>query len=299
VILPEEFKPLLAASVEDIEQLRFPLLASPKLDGVRCIGARGEAISRNMKPIPNKHVQDVFKTLAQHHPFDGELVVGSPKDPLCFQNTQSGVMRAEGRPDFKFWIFDIVSGEPFYMRLERVRKYIKGLGMPAGIFQYVAHKEVRTAEQLLNYEATMLLQGFEGIMLRDAKGDYKYGRSTLNEHILLKLKRFADAEAVVVGYEELMVNRNPQTRDELGRSKRSSHKANKLPAGILGALLVKDVETEIVFQIGSGFTETQRHKLWQERDSLSGRVLTYKYQPTGVKKKPRFPVFKGWRSDNT
>jgi len=53
------------------------------------------------------------------------------------------------------------------------------------------------------------------------------------------------------------------------------------------------------FKIGSGFTEDARVKLWRERDErdeLKGRLAKFKYQPSGVKDKPRFPVFLGFRN---
>ena len=43
-------KVMLAATVDSVEQLRYPLLGSPKLDGVRAIVIDGVVYSRNMKP---------------------------------------------------------------------------------------------------------------------------------------------------------------------------------------------------------------------------------------------------------
>ena len=51
------FKPMLAAAVEDVSTLAFPLIASPKLDGIRCIVRNGVAYSRSNKPIRNRHIQ--------------------------------------------------------------------------------------------------------------------------------------------------------------------------------------------------------------------------------------------------
>jgi len=48
---------MLSATVEDTALLSYPLLASVKIDGVRCIIRDGVAMSRSMKPIPNASVQ--------------------------------------------------------------------------------------------------------------------------------------------------------------------------------------------------------------------------------------------------
>lgn len=289
------FKPLLAATVDDIAETlerHGPLLASPKLDGVRCLIRDRQAVSRNLKPIPNSFVQERLGLL--EHGFDGELIVGDPRHPQVFQNSQSGVMSRDGRPSFTFWVFDRWDLEdvPFKERLDAARRCIAG--QKTNVL-HVPHKLIKTVEDLIEYEGQQLAYGFEGVMLRRPDGVYKQGRSTLREGILLKLKRFADSEAIVIGYTELETNQNAATTDKLGHTVRSSHKANKIGAGKLGSLMVRDVTSGVEFEIGTGFDEAARVGLWAYRDGLEGRRLTYKYQPTGVKDKPRFPVFKGWR----
>jgi DNA ligase-1 len=63
----------------------------------------------------------------------------------------------------------------------------------------------------------------------------------------------------------------------------------------LGSLLVRDLKSKVEFEIGTGFTEQQRVELWLDRMNLRGKLVKYKSQPVGVKDKPRFPVFLGWR----
>src|SRR5690606_27777905 len=113
------------------------------------------------------------------------------------------------------------------------------------------------------------------------------GRSTAREGHLLKLKRFTDGEAVVIGFEELMHNANEATKDELGYTKRSTHADGKVPMGTLGALKVRDLTTGIEFSIGTGYTAAQRRKLWDARDTLVGKVVKYKHFEGGVKDAPR------------
>ena len=63
----------------------------------------------------------------------------------------------------------------------------------------------------------------------------------------------------------------------------------------MGALQVRDVGTGVEFDIGTGFTEGDRLALWAIRDDLAGDVIKYKFFAGGVKDKPRFPVFLGFR----
>jgi DNA ligase-1 len=49
------------------------------------------------------------------------------------------------------------------------------------------------------------------------------------------------------------------------------------------------------FSIGTGFTLAQREALWQAREDLLGRIVSYKYFPSGSKEKPRHPIFVSFR----
>lgn len=287
------FKPMLAGKA-DLDNIKFPVVASPKLDGVRVIVCDGVVYSRNFKRIPNDWCQTLFGR-KECEGFDGELIVGDATSDTVFQATTSGVMTGAGRPDVVFHVFDDISVddsfENRYHQLDaRIRKECRGIKVVL-----VPHRLINNIKTLMDFEEKCVAQGFEGIMIRDPNGKYKHGRSTTKEGGLLKIKRFEDDEAVVTGVEELMTNHNEQELDNLGHKVRSSKKEGMVPAGKLGALIVKH-KTFGEFKIGSGFTEDTRVELWRERDELKGRLAKFKYQPSGVKDKPRFPVFLGFRN---
>ena len=54
------FRPMLAATVDDIDRVVFPKLISPKIDGLRCVIREGNAFSRNMKPVANDYVRGML-----------------------------------------------------------------------------------------------------------------------------------------------------------------------------------------------------------------------------------------------
>lgn len=286
-------KPMLASAATS-DSLRFPMLVSPKLDGVRCLIINGKAMSRSLKPIPNAYVQRLFGQKVLNG-LDGELIVGPPNHKDAYRTTSSGVMTRLGEPNVTFWVFDdfTVKG-PFGSRLAKARKRVLSVGSGRPI-EIVEHYIVRDADKLFEMEKDYLEDGYEGLMLRAIDGPYKEGRSTESEGWLLKLKRFVDGEAVIVGVQQFMHNANEAKRNKLGQLERSSHKANKVALPMVGALHVKDVKTGAAFDIGSGFTEAERKQLWRERKVIGGQVVKYKFQPTGVKDKPRFPVFMGMR----
>ena len=270
-------KPLLAAKLESLDQLSFPILATPKLDGIRCLLWQGKAVTRKLKPVPNRHIRATLEARYQEN-LDGELMIPG----LDFNGVQSAVMSEDGNPDFQYVVFDVIDQELPYR--ERVTLFPECL-QPALIENEAA---------LLDYERQCLSDGYEGVMLRSPDGRYKFGRSTVKEGILLKLKRFNDAEATVIGLTEKMHNSNEAGTDELGYTKRSSEKAGMMPTGMLGALLVVS-NTGKEFAIGTGFDDAMRREIWSNHEQYMGRLVTYSFQELSYKGVPRFPVFKGFR----
>lgn len=296
-MIEDLFRPMLAATVEDIHKLQYPLLASPKLDGVRAlVSDNGLLVSRNLKLIPNKFLQETFGTM-ELAGLDGELVCGHPGAPDCFRKTSSGVMSEDGEPDVTFYAFDfrLKEDEPFEVRLQAAMNICSLKTWGKRRVHGVVHKRINDPDELLECEKITLNLGYEGLMLRDPDGYYKRGRSTLKEGGLIKLKRFSDSEAEIIGFEEQWKNENEAKLDELGRTKRSSHKAGKVGKGTLGSLMVKDLVSGVTFDCGTGFDDGLRAQLWKERDGLPGRIIKYRYFPSGSKSKPRFPIFLGFR----
>lgn len=284
-------KPMLASPAGAI---RFPVFASAKIDGIRALVKDGVVLSRSLKPIPNTFVQNLFG-LEAYEGLDGELVVGAPNDAHCMQHTTSGVMSRAGEPDVKFFVFDSWHQEAQTKYVDRAYDVKARVSWSARV-QWVTQELLTTPAELDEFEARILEAGYEGVMLRDPYSPYKFGRSTAKEGYLLKVKRFVDSEAIVLGVQELMKNVNALSSDELGHAKRSSHKAGLVPMDTLGALLVRDLKTGAEFSIGGGFTAAQRALFWANRANLPGKIVTYKHFLVGAKDAPRFPVFRSFRS---
>jgi DNA ligase-1 len=269
------------------------VLVSPKLDGVRVIILNGVVMSRNLKPIPNARVQRLFGR-QRFNGLDGELIVGPATDHDAFRVTTSGVMAKSGEPDVQFHVFDRVEvGKPYQTRFGI--QQLNDVFAACSEFRYVRHEIAEDKMDVQMWEETWLAEGYEGLMIRDPRGEYKFGRSTTREGGLLKLKRFSDSEAVIHDTEEKMHNDNEKTTDALGRAKRQSLKENLRPAGVLGALVVQDVHTGVKFNVGTGFNDNERRQLWTTRKAIIGKVIKYRFFPTGSKEKPRFPTYLGFR----
>jgi DNA ligase-1 len=66
-------RPLLAASLGDINSLTFPVLATPKIDGIRVLKVGGKVVTRQFKPLPNNHIREMLEQYLPDN-IDGEVV---------------------------------------------------------------------------------------------------------------------------------------------------------------------------------------------------------------------------------
>jgi len=283
-------QPMLAcADIPCLEtQVKYPCFIQPKLDGIRCVAINGQAYSRKMKLIPNQFIQDTFKKLNLHG-LDGELMVHGD-----FNKVQSAVMSEDGEPDFYYVIYDKWDCEKIYdHRLAEAEDFVRSYCSDKVhlVDYYVAEDALIASARLEQF----IRDGFEGAMLRSFTSPYKQGRSTFKEGYLLKLKKFLDDEAVVIGFEERLHNTNEQERDERGYAKRSSKKEGMVGANTLGSLIVK--WRDIEFGVGSGFNDAQRKEIWENKGQYLGKLVTFKFQELSAKGVPRFPTFKWWRKE--
>lgn len=291
------FKPMKGDDA-DLSKLVFPYMVTPKLDGHRCIIKDGVAYTSAMKPFPNQYIQGYFSG-GQYDGLDGELIVGSPTAHDVFTKTSSGVRRVHGEPDFTFHVFDYwASAQSADERWKKLAEMHNGGKFDQTRLELVPMHILTTMLQLEALEVAYLDMGYEGVMLRSPGSPYKLGRSTVRENYLLKLKRFEDAEAEIIGFVEQMKNTNEATTNELGRTKRSSAKAGKVGKDTLGALVVRALNGKyagVEFEIGTGLDDDLRQHIWYSQEQHRGTVITFKYQGVGDYEKPRIPVFKGFR----
>jgi DNA ligase-1 len=289
-----QFRPMLAATAEDVARVVFPKLVSGKIDGLRCCIRDGAAFSRNLKPVANDYIRGMLQGLPN---FDGELIVGNGNDPNLWNQTVSGVRTKSGEPEFVLAIFDISDdfNQGFSDRLRRAEDEIAAAVSRRPELRsrlaLVPHVEVRTLDQLMEQEDLWVGRGYEGVMLRSPHGPYKLGRSTEHEQYLMKLKRWKDTEAVIEGFQEEQANLNEATISELGLTKRSTHKENKKGKDRLGAFIVRVPGKPKTTKIGSGYTEAQRIDFWNRREELLGQTVSFKYFEMSEEGVARFPVF--------
>lgn len=210
--------------------------------------------------------------LLQPHP---DFVAGWPDFPLegelwggrgSFERTAAVVQQALSTDwrQLRFAIFDLPAAPgPFSQRIEQARRWFTAHPTPYAfvIEQRPLQTQAQLQEELRRVEAA----GGEGLIVRNPQAPYAAGRSAE----VLKVKSFADAEAVVV--EHL-----PGQGENAGR---------------LGALLVERPDG-VRFRLGTGFTAAERLE-----PPPIGSLVSYKFYglyPSGL---PRFPAFLRIRQD--
>jgi len=310
-------KPMLASDYDE-SKIRFPVIAQPKIDGVRALNMTGTLTGRSLKKHANRHVTGYFShsSLAG---FDGEMAAEHECHPDLCRLTTSALSTIDGAPWILWHVFDYMTPEtarlPYEQRLVAMAARVAQLQADTHLGDLAHHLRCipsvmcASLEQLLEVDSTWLDMGYEGTIIRDPQGLHKQGRSTVREGGLLRIKRFIDFEVEITEILEGVTNTNEAQTNELGLQFRSSHQENMVPNGMVGAMMgrvIKDIldakgavlfaEGSIV-KIGAGsMTHDDRVRYFKEPDLLLGQIAKAKMFPKGVKDKPRFPTFQSIRS---
>lgn len=273
--------PILAHKfAEQGHKIKYPALAQPKLDGHRCTSQNdGETVtmwSRTRKPIKSiPHIIDALEACYLTDRFDGELY----NHDYCnnFEDLTSLIRPdepKEGHEAIQYHVYDLVlenlTNYDRYLLLENLR--IDFEGTPIHIVETVI---VNNEDELYVYLDDCLACGYEGCMVRNMDGHYKFKRS----YDLQKLKKFDDDEFRIIG----------------------------VKVGTKGSMAGKAVFVCEKFNHNQplGIGETFDCKLKGDMDKLKdyaddpslviGKILTVKFQGYTKYGKPRFPVGERFR----
>lgn len=298
------FKPMLSVdSTNTLDAIQYPKLASYKLDGIRCVFHPDLGmVSRSLKPIQNTQIRRKFHNLvvyAQKHDliFDGELY----SHKMTFQQMISAVMTKNTHlnvKNIKFHCFECcdnkLSKDSFIKRHSIINKI---LGNEKDLVTVVKQMEVNSKEEVTKLFKTALDNGYEGLILRDSKSPYKFGRSTLREEYMLKVKPFKTFDSYIIDVEQA-TKVDPlaeKTTNELGRSVTSKKKDDRILIKKASAFWVEYGSHKL--KVSLAMTDEEKMEVWMNRKSYIGKMIEYKGMTIGAKDVPRHPVFIRFRSD--
>jgi DNA ligase-1 len=286
----------------DLTLLRYPVLATPKLDGIRALKVNGEIKTASFKPLPNLYTRKILEEILPEGA-DGELFVDGATE---MGEQTHAFMKVSGEPAFHYYMFDYVAGglsqtyasRMFNMLVATDALFEKNPLAKKHIVPW-APINLGNARVLGEFLDDCLAKGFEGVMIRDPDGPYKCGRGTVKQQWLLKIKPFEDGEGRIVGFDEQEANNNAADKDAFGRTKRSSCKEGKVGKGTLGAFVVQRLADNLEFRVGTGkgLTNVLRRQIWDNQKAWLGKVVKYKHQAIGSKDAPRIAIYLGVRDE--
>lgn len=228
---------------------------SEKYDGVRAYWDGTRFLSRQ----GNEYTAPEWFTAGfPKHPLDGELWIARNTFEQLISAVKKDKPIDEKWRQVRFMVFELpdTSGT-FSDRLTQMKSLIEPIENK--YIQLVEQYRVASHAALMKKLDQVVANGAEGLMIHHQNAHYKTGRTK----DLLKVKRYADAEARVI--------------------KHLPGKGKYL--GMLGAVLLETPEG-IRFRIGTGFSDKERRS-----PPAIGAEVTYKFYGKTRKGKPRFASF--------
>ena len=294
-----------------LDQVQFPCIAQPKIDGVRAMNLNGTLTGRSLDPFKGFGITEFFST-RQFIGFDGEMTLGDK--PNCGERLCSLTTGAMGRfkgvtemPDLHWWVFDLVTpghvGLSYEQRYYELSNQVKMLNHPRVhiVPKYIINNEWALQDRIArNAEA-----GYEGTIIRNPHAPYKAGRATLKGQELWRVKPWSDFEILVTGITEGQMNGNEAKTNTLGRTERSSAKAGMVPNGQVGSIqgtMLKDFHDpatgKLLFAAGLPVTAgsgemsvAEATDYFANPHKIVGHAAKVKTMTHGVKDLPRFPTY--------
>lgn len=305
----KSFKPMLAPNDKvDLSNVNYPILASTKLDGIRCIFKNGHMLSRSLKEIANKQLQEKYQYLKDYTKtrnvvLDGELY----GQGMTFQQITHFVMTEdlgdeESLPkELMFYCFDYLcmdSSLCYDMVFVDRYRCLKDLGHVLGDKVFIVkQKLMNNKNEVEEYFGEVVKDGFEGLILKSTLGKYKFGRATLKSGDMYKVKPFITIDGQIIDVEERFENTAESFTNELGRTQRHNFKEDKKHTGIAATFVVKYKGQEQKVCLTG--TEEFRTEIWTNRKKYIGKFCEYKAMEVGQKEGGllRHPTFIRMRID--
>jgi DNA ligase-1 len=297
------FKPLKADNEKvELRKIPLPVIASYKMDGIRCLFYKGNMYTSSLKSFQNKNVLARFEHLRKLSEdrnilIDGELMAKSMEF-----NDLSGMIRSfsgEVPDDLYFYAFDMVINddfeEPFEQRIKHLdrmeeHKYLK-------VLPQIVCNTYEEIEAL--YEKAIAFGNCDGLMLRNPVGRYKLGRATNKQNIIFKLKPYITEDSKIIGVIQATEVREGAEKkiNELGRSVTSKLKSDRVLIEKASAFVVLYNEQQLKVTIA--MTDTEKEEIWQNKEKYIGKWIEYKGMKVGAKENGllRHPTTIRFRTD--
>lgn len=262
-------KPMLAKKFRP-DRAIYPLFCQPKYNGIRALFLRNHFQSRDQHqwdPAVLPHLLTELTELGI--PFDGELYCHGMS--LQQINARVAVNRRSVHDDVqsvKYYIFDIISREPFHRRAQALESLSMRINHPSIVF--APTYRIESQKEGDYYFKQFIGDKYEGMMIRTPNDPYgletECGNQENRWNYLTKRKERMDVNAKIMEVNE-------------GTGKYQ---------GAVGSFTLQ-LLNGIMFNAGSGLTDDERNTYWKYKDDILGlnvRVEFEMFSDDGVPLKP-------------
>ena len=253
-------------------------LASPKLDGIRCLYYAPDkgltSRSQKLRYVGFEEIEQICELLRVNNNLsfmDGELYIPGEKFDII-----SGIVRKSRNYDInqkarvEFRIFAVGSIDAPQMPAGLMLDLIRALP-ETGRVNYLPYSVIPNTPTAIQTVAELVKssgQSDEGIMLRNPSSVYAGGRS----NNLLKVKNFVKSTFVIVSFTK-------------GTGKYANSLGNLLVRGMVDGVVVMG-------KVGTGFSDAERSDIWTNQSNYLGKDIEVIYLGiTPAQKSLRHPVF--------
>jgi len=268
--------PMLAKSV-NLSKLEYPVITSPKLDGMRCMGqANVDNVSSTLVSRKGKRIETVNhitvplvmsgKEVVFDAWLDGELY--SHGDDFQTNMRLIKKYRKGETERIKYYVYDIYIPNTDFTYRERHKILTNACKYTDDTITVVPYLQAYNETELKAIHADYLKQGYEGTMVRIDNYNYELDKRSDS---LLKYKDFIDSTYQIV---DIIPNEKTPTQ------------------GTVVCKLNNDT-----FKCGMKMSHKDREELLTNKDKYIGSTAEVRYFETSQDGVPRFPVCVGIRLD--
>ena len=260
--------PMLAHPYKDrAHDIVWPAYVQPKLNGVRCLAHKVSDTEIRFTSRKGKSYDDVcahlkgplLELMTAGEILDGELY----NHDWSFQNILRHTKKARSDQELLgYWVYD-VADETVPFKARTTLLYLKKWTASAHPVVRLNTVLISSKDQLMDWHAAFVADGFEGVIVRNLGGRYKFGHRSAD---LQKYKEFIDEEFPIIG----------------GKAAEGSQEG----CVIFRVKVADGIECDVSPR---GSLEYKR-RLFRELDTLIGKPLTVRYQERSEDGNLVFPV---------
>lgn len=261
--------PMLAQKFKErAHKLTWPVIAQPKLNGMRMLTDGVRAWSRGGKDIPAEVVAHILPGKKLSHIVDGELIL--PNNVLLQETMRAAKKFRPGVSDkLQFHTYDVIADSNFNIRYGILAKQLYKEFSNAVLVESIICAD---SAAVMRVHAKFTKARYEGTMIRDFSEGYKVNQRS---NQLQKLKDFTDTEFKILNVVE-------GGGSDLGC-----------------AIFICDNGEGKEFRCRPEGDKASTREMYQNRSKLIGKWLTVRFQELSEDNIPIFPIGEAIRDAGT